>query len=93
MRRHSACPTCSCEQTLIDWAADNLIPTPGVNTMMHLVTSRLGADHPHLMLTQQALTGRLRALRGPGWVPLYPIKNIGHLAHLIDHTLKGVPAS
>lgn len=55
--------------------------------MMHEVTAALYRSHPELLLTQQALTRRLRAIRNADWQPLYVIDHISHLAHLMDHRI------
>lgn len=80
MRRHSVCPTCTCEDILSTWAARHLIPTEGDSALMYQVTLDFAAEHPEMLLTQKALTGRLRALG-------YPIKTTHTLARVTDHRL------
>lgn len=80
MRRHSMCPTCTCEDVLATWAAKHLIPTEGTNAFMYQVTLDFAASHRDMLLTQKALTGRLRALG-------YPIQTKQTVAQVIGYRL------
>jgi len=87
VRRHAFCPTCTCEDTLRDWADQHLVPTPDTQTPMWEITQALQEDRPDLGLTQKAVTGRLRAMIGLGGRH-YPIKNNRSVAVLVGYTLR-----
>lgn len=74
------CPTCTCEDILAAWATQHLIPTEGTNALMYQVTLDFAAKHGDMLLTQKALTGRLRHLG-------YPIKTVNTLAQVVGYRL------